>query len=149
MVLSDERQPEVDFQIVSISVNTLINTNLVSSRHIIREKGSLPVVVRRSKASLLQLKLPSARILALSFQIRACSHNCPVSTMLRQRAGVPNVNRRPKTHLSCKPNYSSDLHKTNLVYSCIRWSTCLPEVLHIFRKCFHRNKDKKIEVQRI
>ena len=44
-------------QIVSIRVRTLNNTNLVVSRHIKREKSSLPVEVRRSKASL--LKLPS------------------------------------------------------------------------------------------
>ena len=44
-------------QIVAISVKTLSNTNLVASRLIKREKGSLPVNVRRSKMSL--LKLPS------------------------------------------------------------------------------------------
>ena len=40
-------------QIVSISVKTLSNTNLVASRHIKREKGSLPVDFAPSKTSLL------------------------------------------------------------------------------------------------
>ena len=40
-------------QIVSVSVKVLSNTNLVTSRSIKREKGSLPVDVRRSKSSLL------------------------------------------------------------------------------------------------
>ena len=67
--LSDARHPEVDFlhsfgreileilgQIVSLRVRTLSNTNFVQSRHIKREKGSLPVYVpRRSKTSLLKL----------------------------------------------------------------------------------------------
>ena len=60
--MSDGRQPEVVFfaplsrdfeqifgQIVSIRVKTLSNTNLMASRHIKREKRSLPVDVRRSK----------------------------------------------------------------------------------------------------
>ena len=42
-------------QIVSIRVKTLSNTNMVASRLIKREKGSLPVDVRRSKTSLLKL----------------------------------------------------------------------------------------------
>ena len=41
-------------QIFSLRVTTLSNTNLVALRHIKREKGSLPVEVRRSKTSLLQ-----------------------------------------------------------------------------------------------
>ena len=41
---------------VSIIVETLSNTNLVVSKHIKREKSSLPVDVRRSKT--LVLKLP-------------------------------------------------------------------------------------------
>ena len=45
-------------QIVSIRVNTVINKNLVPSRHIIREKGSPPVDVHRSKTSLLKAPLP-------------------------------------------------------------------------------------------
>ena len=62
---SDGRQPEVFFfaplsrdleqifgQIVSIRVKTPSNTNLVVSRHIKREKRSLPVDMRRSKTSL-------------------------------------------------------------------------------------------------
>ena len=42
-------------QIVSLRVQTLSNTNLVAPKHIKREKGSLPVDVRRSKTSLLKL----------------------------------------------------------------------------------------------
>ena len=45
-------------QIVSIRVKKLSNTNMVASRLIKREKGSLPVDVRRSKTSL--LKLPNS-----------------------------------------------------------------------------------------
>ena len=44
-------------QIVSIRVKTLSNTNMVASRLIKREKGSLPVDVRRSKTSLLKLPI--------------------------------------------------------------------------------------------
>ena len=44
-------------QIVSIRANKLSNTNFVSSRHVTREKASLPVDVRRSKTSLLKLPL--------------------------------------------------------------------------------------------
>ena len=44
-------------QIVSLRVRTLSNTNLVASRHIKREKGSLPVDVRRSKTSLLNVPI--------------------------------------------------------------------------------------------
>ena len=42
-------------QIVSVRIKTLGNTNMVTSRLIKREKGSLPVDVRRSKTSLLKL----------------------------------------------------------------------------------------------
>ena len=42
-------------QIISTRVKTVSNTNLVASRHIKREKGSLPVDVRRSKKVLLKL----------------------------------------------------------------------------------------------
>ena len=42
-------------QIVSIRVKKLSNTNYIASRHITREKSSLPVDVRRSKTSLLKL----------------------------------------------------------------------------------------------
>ena len=45
-------------QIVSIRVRTLNNTNLVVSRHIKREKSSLPVEVRRSKTLHYCLKQP-------------------------------------------------------------------------------------------
>ena len=45
-------------QILSVRVKSLSNTDLVSSRHLKREKGSLPVDVRRSKTSL--LKLPNS-----------------------------------------------------------------------------------------
>ena len=48
-------------QIVSIRITTLSNTNTVASRHIKRERGSLPVDVRRSKTSL--LKLPNYHLL--------------------------------------------------------------------------------------
>ena len=44
-------------QIVSLRVRTLSNTNLVASRHIKREKAPLPVDVRRSKTSLLELPI--------------------------------------------------------------------------------------------
>ena len=42
-------------QIASITVKKLRNTNFISSRHVKRENTSLPVDVRRSKASLLKL----------------------------------------------------------------------------------------------
>ena len=38
---------------VSLRIKTLSNTNVVASKHIKREKGSLPVDVRGSKTSLL------------------------------------------------------------------------------------------------
>ena len=41
-------------QIISVKVKVPNNTNLVASRHMKREKGSLPVDVRQSKASLLK-----------------------------------------------------------------------------------------------
>ena len=44
-------------QIVSVRFKTLGNTNMVASRLIKREKGSLPVDVRRSKTSLLKLPI--------------------------------------------------------------------------------------------
>ena len=44
-------------QIVSVRVKTLSNINLVASRHINREKGSLPIEVRPSKTSLLKLPI--------------------------------------------------------------------------------------------
>ena len=44
-------------QIVSIRVKTLSNTNLVASRYIKREKGSLPVDVCRSETSLIKLPI--------------------------------------------------------------------------------------------
>ena len=46
-------------QIASITVKKLRNTNFISSRHIKRENNSLPVDVRRSKTSLLQLPIYS------------------------------------------------------------------------------------------
>ena len=46
-------------QIVSVRIKTLGNINTVASRLINRGKGSLPLDVRRSKASL--LKLPNVR----------------------------------------------------------------------------------------
>ena len=42
-------------QIVSVRVKSVSNTDLVLSGHIKREKGSLPVYVRRSKTTLLKL----------------------------------------------------------------------------------------------
>ena len=50
-------------QIVSIRIKTLGNKNTVASRLIKREKGLLPVDVRRSKTSL--LKLPNGEFLQL------------------------------------------------------------------------------------
>ena len=70
--LGDLRQPELDLfvplshdfeqlfrQIVSKRVKTSSNTNLVASRFIKRENSSLPVDVRRSKTSLLELPFNS------------------------------------------------------------------------------------------
>ena len=57
-------------QIVSIRVKKLSNTNYIASRHITREKSSLPVNVRCSKTSL--LKLPNySRQLLLSLRSRS------------------------------------------------------------------------------
>ena len=74
--LSDTRRPEVDFlyswvlilkksirQIVSVRVKTFGHTDLVASRHLTSEKGSLPVDVRRSKTWL--HKLPNCFSLSL------------------------------------------------------------------------------------
>ena len=58
-------------QIVSVRIKTLGNTNMVASRLIKREKGSLPVDVRRSKTSL--LKLPNSG--ALAPEARAAEHH--------------------------------------------------------------------------
>ena len=44
-------------QIVSIRVKKLSNTNYITSRHITREKFSLPVDVHCSKTSLLKLPI--------------------------------------------------------------------------------------------
>ena len=65
--MSDARQPEVDFfpilgrdfdqmfrQIDSVREKILRNTNLLASRHIKREKDSLPVDVCLPKTSLLK-----------------------------------------------------------------------------------------------
>ena len=41
-------------QILSVRVKSLSNTDLVSSRHLKREKGSLPVDVRRCLSSLIR-----------------------------------------------------------------------------------------------
>ena len=57
-------------QIVSVRIKTLGNTNMVASRLIKREKGSLPVDVRRSKTWL--LKLNSG---ALAPEARAAEHH--------------------------------------------------------------------------
>ena len=60
--MSDGRQPEVDFLhhwgVVSLKLSgksPFSNTSLLASRHIKREKASLPVDVRRSKTSLLKV----------------------------------------------------------------------------------------------
>ena len=44
-------------QIVSVRIKKLSNTNFISSRHIKKEKASLPVDVRRSKTLLLKLSI--------------------------------------------------------------------------------------------
>ena len=44
-------------QIVSVRVMTLINTNVVASRHIKREEVLLPVAIRHSKTPELNLNL--------------------------------------------------------------------------------------------
>ena len=41
-------------KIISTRIKTLTNTNLVASRHIIRETASLPVDILRSKMPLLK-----------------------------------------------------------------------------------------------
>ena len=51
----DDGFAQIFSQIVSIRVKKLSNTNFISSRHIKREKSSLPVDVRRSKTSFLKL----------------------------------------------------------------------------------------------
>ena len=50
---------QILWQIVSVGVKTLSNTSMVASRNIKGEKGSLPVDVNRSKASLLKLPIVS------------------------------------------------------------------------------------------
>ena len=61
-----------------IGEKKLSNTNLVVSRHIKREKASLPVDVRRSKTSL--LKLPLFGVVddttTTKFTSRACTVQC-------------------------------------------------------------------------
>ena len=59
----DSKMEQILGQIVSIGVKTLSNTNLVASRHTKREKGSLPVDVRRSKTSLLKFPILSSGML--------------------------------------------------------------------------------------
>ena len=67
--------PQVDFfahlscdfevtceQIVSVRVKTLSHTNLVASRHIKREKSSLPVDVHRSETLMLNPLNPKMEI---------------------------------------------------------------------------------------
>ena len=51
----DDGFAQIFSQIVSIRVKKLSNTNCIASRHITREKSSLPVDVRCSKTSLLKL----------------------------------------------------------------------------------------------
>ena len=57
-------------QIVSIRIKTLGNKNTVASRLIKREKGLLPVDVRRSKTSLLKLPIIRLDELGQTFVIR-------------------------------------------------------------------------------
>ena len=47
--------PGIFGQIVSVRIKTLSNTFFVASSHIIKEKASLPVDVRRSEKSLFNL----------------------------------------------------------------------------------------------
>ena len=49
-------------QIVSVRVKTRSNTNLQALRNILRENGSLPVYVRRSKKSLLNLPIIHSKV---------------------------------------------------------------------------------------
>ena len=51
----DDGFAQIFSQIVSIRVKKLSNANCIASRHITREKSSLPVEVRCSKTSLLKL----------------------------------------------------------------------------------------------
>ena len=60
----DRKMEQILGQIVSIGVKTLSNTNLVASWHTKREKGSLPVDVRRSKTSLLKFPILSSEMLS-------------------------------------------------------------------------------------
>ena len=53
----DDGFAQIFSQIVSIRVKKLSNTNCIASRHITREKSSLPVDVRCSKTSLLKLPI--------------------------------------------------------------------------------------------
>ena len=53
----DDGFAQIFSQIVSIRVKKLSNTNYIASRHITREKSSLPVDVRCSKTSLLKLPI--------------------------------------------------------------------------------------------
>ena len=58
-------------QIVSIRIKTLGNINTVASRLTKREKGLLPVDVRRSKTSL--LKLPNIFFRIYQFTVSLCT----------------------------------------------------------------------------
>ena len=49
-------------QIVSVRVKTRSNTNLQALRNILRENGSLPVYLRRSKKSLLNLPIIHSKV---------------------------------------------------------------------------------------
>ena len=53
----DDCFAQIFSQIVTIIVKKLSNTNFISSRHIKREKSSLPVDVRCSKTPLLKLTI--------------------------------------------------------------------------------------------
>ena len=62
-------------QIVSIRIKTLGNKNTVASRLIKREKGLLPVDVRRSKTSLLKLPITGNVQLEDSFDLSILNEN--------------------------------------------------------------------------
>lgn len=63
------------WQIVSIRVKTLTNTNLVTSRHIKGEKGPHPVDVCHSKTSLLKSLLAYVSCLASPGKLDLATYN--------------------------------------------------------------------------
>ena len=71
-------------QIVSIRVMTLINTNVVASRHIKREEVLLPVAVRHSKTP--EFKLTMSRYCACTAMIDSGSLLANRNRQKRRRA---------------------------------------------------------------